>query len=122
MNLASNAVKFTRPGGHVKLSAAETIAGIVITVSDTGIGMNADDIPVALERFRQVTSRFRSKFDGTGLGLPIAKDLIELHGGTLTIASAVEVGTTVTISLPAARILARATHTYSGDCEAIAVA
>ena len=114
LNLASNAVKFTRPGGEVRVSATETGAGIIIKISDSGIGMTADEIPLALEPFRQVTSRFRSKFDGTGLGLPIAKNLVELHGGTLTITSQVEVGTTVTICLPATRILPATTLAEAG--------
>jgi len=122
LNLASNAVKFTRPGGEVRVSAAETAAGIIIKISDSGIGMTADEIPLALEPFRQVTSRFRSKFDGTGLGLPIAKKLVELHGGTLSIISEVEVGTTVTICLPAARFVSAATSALSDHSEAIAVA
>jgi signal transduction histidine kinase len=122
LNLVSNAVKFTRQEGKVRVSATETDAGIIIKVSDTGIGMTADQIPVALQPFRQVTSRFRSKLNGTGLGLPIAKDLVELHGGTLKIASQVDVGTTVTICLPAARILWATTRVESDRGEPISVA
>ncbi len=122
LNLVSNAVKFTRQEGEVRVSATETEAGIIIKVSDTGIGMTADQIPVALQPFRQVASRFRSKLNGTGLGLPIAKDLVELHGGALKIASQVDVGTTVTICLPAARILRATTRVESGHGDPISVA
>ena len=72
---------------------------------DTGIGMAEKDIPVALERFGQIDSTLARKYEGTGLGLPLAKQLTELHGGKLTIESSVDVGTTVTVALPAERIL-----------------
>jgi signal transduction histidine kinase len=71
-------------------------------VTDTGVGMRPEDIPMALERFRQVDGTHTRKFGGAGLGLPIAKLLTELHGGTLSIASAPGKGTTVTIRLAAA--------------------
>ena len=78
---------------------------IVFRVSDTGIGMPSEEIPKALEKFGQIDSKISRKYDGTGLGLPLAKHLIELHGGTLTIKSEVNVGTTVTIVLPHVRIV-----------------
>jgi signal transduction histidine kinase len=66
--------------------------------------MSSDDIPVALESFRQVESARSPKFEGTGLGLPLAKRLTELHGGTLLIESAPDQGTTVTVHMPIARV------------------
>jgi signal transduction histidine kinase len=75
-----------------------------ISVVDTGIGMKSADIPRALERFGQIDSTLARKYDGAGLGLPLAKHLTELHGGTVTIESAVGAGTTVTVSLPAERL------------------
>ncbi|HYM04112.1 MAG TPA: ATP-binding protein [Stellaceae bacterium] len=106
LNLLSNAVKFTPAGGWVKVSATRSADGSVsITVADNGIGMTPDDIPRALEPFRQLDSRLARRFEGTGLGLPLAKTLTELHRGTLTIESAVGVGTAVTVSLPADRSL-----------------
>jgi signal transduction histidine kinase len=122
LNLVSNAIKFTPQGGEVQVSAMETAGGIRINVSDSGIGMTADQIPVALQPFRQIKSRFRSSFSGTGLGLPITKHLVELHGGTLTIASQVNVGTTVTICLPAARIIRGRTRADVDRRQAIPVA
>ncbi len=121
LNLVSNAVKFTPQGGEVRVTAIETANGIEIGVTDTGIGMPAEQIPVALEPFRQIASQFRSKFSGTGLGLPIVKDLVELHGGTLDIDSRVNVGTTVTIRLPATRIVRRTALVESGYREAVPV-
>jgi signal transduction histidine kinase len=110
LNLLSNAVKFTPRGGRVSLSAAVSGDSVAIIVADSGIGMSSDDIPVALESFRQVESARSRKFEGTGLGLPLAKRLTELHGGTLLVESAPDQGTTVTVHMPVARVReARAT-------------
>ena len=83
---------------------APTDGFAIITVADTGIGMRAEDIAIALEPFRQVSGDkydvLTRRFDGTGLGLPLAKTLVELHGGTLAIESAPQRGTTVRIHLP----------------------
>ena len=105
LNLLSNAVKFTPKGGAVRVTAFLSETGISVAVADTGIGIAADDIPKALERFGQVDSTLGRKFEGTGLGLPLSKRLMELHGGTLEIDSVVGAGTTVTIGFPAYRIL-----------------
>jgi signal transduction histidine kinase len=110
LNLLSNAVKFSRRGGEVNLSARLAGSGeLVIAVRDSGIGMNAGDITVALQPFRQVESALSRSHEGTGLGLPLAKALIEKHGGALHIVSEREVGTTVTVTLPASRLLPAAT-------------
>jgi signal transduction histidine kinase len=105
INLLANAVKFTREGGQIRVSSFLTHGGLAICVSDTGIGMASEDIPRALTIFGQVDSSISRKHDGTGLGLPLAKHLVELHGGTLTIDSKVDVGTTVTVMLPLERIV-----------------
>jgi signal transduction histidine kinase len=105
LNLMSNAAKFTHPGGSVKVSAVYDLSDIAISVADTGIGIAKDDIPKALERFGQVDSRLARKYQGTGLGLPLAKQLTELHGGSFHLTSTVGVGTTVTFTLPPDRIL-----------------
>ena len=105
INLLSNAVKFTPSGGRVTLEAAVNAdRGLTIRVIDTGIGMEAADIPKALEPFGQVDSRLSRKYEGTGLGLPLSKALVELHGGKLDIQSEPGVGTTVSVVLPAARV------------------
>ena len=104
LNLLSNAVKFTPTGGRVSLSASIEADGAVITVEDTGIGMKAEDIPIALEPFRQIDGALSRRFDGTGLGLPLAKALVELHGGRLEIQSAPAAGTMVRILLPLERM------------------
>ena len=104
LNLLTNAVKFTPRGGTVTISATVAPeAGCHIRVTDTGIGMARDDIPRALSPFTQVDGGISREYEGTGLGLSITKALVELHGGVLGIDSEAGAGTTVTISLPAAR-------------------
>ena len=105
LNLMANAVKFTPEGGHVRVSGGRTPeGGVRIAVTDTGIGIAAADIPKALAPFTQVDSSLSRRYEGTGLGLPLARSMIELHGGTLDIRSEPGIGTTVTITLPAERV------------------
>ena len=104
INLLSNAIKFTPPNGRVDLKVARTETGeLMLRVADTGIGIAADKIEVALSPFGQVDNSLARKHDGVGLGLPITKHLIELHGGTLKIESEVGRGTVVTVTLPKTR-------------------
>ncbi|MDE2228941.1 MAG: HAMP domain-containing protein [Alphaproteobacteria bacterium] len=101
--LVSNAVKFTPAGGHITLSAKRGRDGFVaLSIADTGIGMRPEDIAVALSPFSQVDSSLSRRYEGTGMGLPLCKGVIELHGGRLEIASALGQGTTMTILLPEA--------------------
>ena len=106
LNLLSNGIKFTPKGGSVTVRAGVSAAGFSMQVSDTGIGMTQADIAKALERFGQVDSRLSRKYEGSGLGLPLARQLVELHGGSLSIESRLNVGTTVTAMFPAQRIVA----------------
>ena len=100
-NLLNNAIKFTRPGGTVTLEASRTSdGGAVAVVHDTGVGMTADEIEIALTPFGQVDGKKTRWREGTGLGLPIAKALVELHGGRLEIRSAKDVGTAAAAFLP----------------------
>ncbi len=109
LNLLSNAVKFTPPGGRVEVRVARDRAGaLVICVRDTGIGIAEADLPEALEPFGQAKNHSGQSHEGTGLGLPLAKAMVELHGGSLTLDSILGVGTTVTVVIPGARILDRA--------------
>jgi signal transduction histidine kinase len=108
LNLLSNAIKFTPEGGEVRISAFRSGTSVFLSVSDTGIGMKEDDIPKVLEPFRQVDSQMGRRHAGTGLGLPLTKELAELHGGSLKIESAVDFGTTATIALPFAEERRRA--------------
>jgi signal transduction histidine kinase len=104
-NLISNAVKFTSAGGSVTVSVRQRPDGNAeLVVRDTGVGMKPEDIPRALEPFQQIDGGLARSFPGTGLGLPIAKGLVEAHGGVLRILSAPGEGTAVTIQLPAAAV------------------
>ncbi|HEY5239584.1 MAG TPA: PAS domain-containing sensor histidine kinase [Rhizomicrobium sp.] len=104
-NLVSNAIKFTPDGGAVTVACEEAPDGILLKISDTGIGIAEADLPKVLERFGQVDSKLARKHTGTGLGLPLVKELVELHGGSLAMTSKLGVGTTVTVTFPPARIV-----------------
>jgi PAS domain S-box-containing protein len=102
INLLSNAIKFTHAGGRVELAAQRMADGaIAITVADTGIGMSDDQIAVALEPFGRVESASIKDSTGTGLGLPIVKNLIEAHGGRLQLRSQLKRGTIARLVFPA---------------------
>jgi signal transduction histidine kinase len=103
VNLIGNAVKFTPAGGRVTISSETDEAALRICVQDTGIGIRAEDIPLVVQPFYRVNSVLDAKHQGAGLGLPFAKSVVELHGGTLTIESKLGSGTTVSVSLPLAR-------------------
>jgi len=105
INLISNGIRFSPRGGEVLVSAFRHDAGLSLSVADKGIGISANDIPKALERFGQLDSGPNRRHEGAGLGLPLAQHLMELHGGTLRIASQPGVGTTVTATFPARRIV-----------------
>jgi signal transduction histidine kinase len=101
INLLSNAVKFSPPGGRVGISAGiGADGGIAISVADNGVGMTAEEVTLALQPFRQVNASVAARNEGSGLGLPIATSLMEMHGGTLHIDSMPGRGTTVTINFP----------------------
>lgn len=109
LNLLANAIKFTPKGGSVIVAThgddpENPLGGLVITVSDTGIGIAPEDIPTALTAFGQVHSTYTRTNVGTGLGLPLSRRLIEMHGGSLSLDSTVGKGTTVTIRLPPERV------------------
>jgi signal transduction histidine kinase len=106
INLLSNAVKFTQRGGSVTVAGKrEADGGFAITVSDTGIGMSDPELGIAMEPFGQVENSLARSFEGTGLGLPLARRMTELHGGRLTLRSVKGVGTTAEVYLPAGRVL-----------------
>ena len=106
LNVLSNAIKFTHAGGKVTLKVwSNTRSGYLFQVIDTGIGIALADIPKALTPFEQVDSALNRSHQGTGLGLPLAKSLVELHGGYLDLQSEVGAGTTITMRFPSERIV-----------------
>lgn len=105
LNILSNAFKFTAPGGKVRVRLrADPVRGMTLRVSDSGIGMRTADIGRAMEMFAQLDSGFRRRFGGTGIGLPLSRQLVELHGGSLGISSRPGKGTVVTVKLPPGRV------------------
>jgi signal transduction histidine kinase/HAMP domain-containing protein len=122
LNLMSNAVKFNEPGGTVSVWAGPGKPGMIeLRITDTGIGMSPSDIVVAMTPFGQVDSSLGRRYPGTGLGLPLTKALVELHGGTIAIASTPGRGTTVTVSIPNAAMVAPPDEStiFSVDREAV---
>jgi len=107
INLLANAIKFTPDNGTVRVTICRRDEEAAIVVSDTGIGMARDDIPKAFERFRQVDGSLSRKYEGAGLGLPLAKQLMGAHGGKIELESTLHVGTTVTMVFPHERVVAR---------------
>jgi signal transduction histidine kinase/HAMP domain-containing protein len=100
LNLLSNAIKFTEKGGTVSLHAAATPEGVAVLVADTGIGMDPGDIEIAFQPFGQVDNRLERRYEGTGLGLPLTKALVDLHRGAIVIDSARGEGTRITVTFP----------------------
>ncbi len=106
LNLLSNSVKFTPEGGEISLSAALTQDGqLEQVVTDNGIGISDEHLPVVMQPFRQVENAMSRTHEGTGLGLPLAKALVELHDGRLVIESEKGRGTTARVLLPATRVV-----------------
>jgi len=104
LNVLSNAVKFTRDNGKISIDVSSTgDETLRIIVSDSGIGMESSDIPVALEKFGQVESGLNLNTGGTGLGLPLVRSMIEMHGGQIEIDSRIDEGTTVALEFPLRR-------------------
>ena len=109
INLLSNAVKFSPGPGSVRVRARVELDGtMILSVADSGIGIAEKDIAKALQPFNQVGSALTGGHEGTGLGLPLAKSFLEVQGGSLEIASQIGKGTTVTLRLPAERVLSKA--------------
>lgn len=107
INLISNAAKFTPPEGHITVSAARDSVGVEFSVADDGIGIDPADHGKVLRPFEQADNRLTRRYEGVGLGLPLTKAFVEVHGGTLSLDSAVGAGTTITVHLPAERVAGR---------------
>ena len=107
LNLLSNAVKFTPQGGEIWIKVGWTASGgQYVSVKDSGPGIPEDEIPVVLASFGQGSNAIKSAEQGAGLGLPIAKSLVDLHAGTFTLKSKLRVGTEVIVTLPPERVMA----------------
>ena len=102
INLVSNAIKFTERGGKVTASAGVEGSRLVLRISDTGVGIAADDLKRIGDPFFQAGKTYQRRHEGTGLGLSIVKSLVGLHSGEMTVQSKLDEGTTVTVALPLA--------------------
>jgi signal transduction histidine kinase/HAMP domain-containing protein len=100
LNLLSNAVKFTPEGGTIAVDAMPANGAVEVSVTDTGIGVAAEDQALIFEEFRQASTDHAGKREGTGLGLALTKKLVELHGGTIAVKSELGTGSTFTFTLP----------------------
>jgi two-component system, cell cycle sensor histidine kinase DivJ len=100
LNLVSNAIKFTERGGKVTVSAAVEGSRLVLRISDTGVGIAADDLMRIGDPFFQAGKTYQRRHEGTGLGLSIVKTLVGLHAGEIKVQSRIDQGTTVTVALP----------------------
>jgi signal transduction histidine kinase len=106
LNLVTNAIKFSESGGRIEIACrADPATGLTLSVTDSGIGIAPKDLGRVLEAFEQVDSAVNKQHQGTGLGLPLVKAMMELHGGKLELQSTVGVGTTAILSFPAERLV-----------------
>jgi signal transduction histidine kinase len=103
LNLLTNAIKFTPENGMVRLAAAPADDGYAFSVTDTGIGIAAEDLDRVFDEFQQVGNDSARKAEGTGLGLSLTRRLVELHGGTIRVSSAPGKGSAFTFTFPARR-------------------
>src|SRR5262249_28374404 len=105
--LLGNAIKFTPQGGEIWLKAGWTASGgQYVSVKDSGPGIPEEEIPIVLASFGQGSNSIKSAEQGAGLGLPIAKSLVDLHGGTFTFKSKLRIGTEVLVTFPPERVMA----------------
>ena len=121
VNLLSNAIKYTPMGGRIEMRfAASDDGGAAIDVADTGIGMSAEDMHVAFEPFGRSRALEERRQPGTGLGLALARALVRLHRGDLTLTSRLNIGTTASIILPESAVFAVANPTAKTSAKAAA--
>ena len=118
LNVMSNAVKFTDPGGRIAVLVTGDDEGISVAISDSGMGLTPEELNVVMRPFEQAANATKINASGTGLGLPLSKDLAEMHDGTLKISSVKGEGATVTLWLPASRFVGN--DKPAGDNHAVA--
>lgn len=100
LNLLSNAIKFTKPEGEISVSVRNTKASVIISVKDLGIGIKKEDLKIMFQRFRQVNKSLTRENEGSGIGLSLVKQLVELHDGSIGIESEYGKGSEFIIELP----------------------
>lgn len=116
-NLLSNAIKFTPKGGRVTLRVWQEENTAILQVKDTGIGIAEDQLPLLFQKFQQLESSYNRTYEGTGLGLALTKQLVELHGGSIEVESTPGAGSTFTVWLPAQPIIKDEGSRMKGETE-----
>ncbi len=109
-NLLSNAIQYTRPGGQVTVTVRSDNDSAIVAVEDTGAGIPESDLPLIFDRFHRVDTARSRKSGGSGLGLSICRSIVEAHGGTITVSSAVDHGSTFIVTIP------RSQNSSGSDC------
>ncbi len=104
-NLIGNAIKYSPRGGNISISTSEEKEYLRITVTDTGIGIPADDLPHIFEEFYRALNARKSEKEGTGLGLTITKNIVERYDGRINVESRLDEGTKITVDFPWRRII-----------------
>jgi two-component system cell cycle sensor histidine kinase PleC len=121
LNLLSNAIKFTPQGGEIWLKVGWTASGgQYMSVTDTGPGIPEEELPIVLASFGQGSNAIKSAEQGAGLGLPIAKSLVDLHGGTFTLTSKLRIGTEVIVTFPPERVISGLAPIAESDAPTVA--
>jgi two-component system cell cycle sensor histidine kinase PleC len=106
LNLMSNAIKYTKQGGSVTIATRMRANGsLELSVRDTGCGIDERDLGIVMQPFGQIDNPYNRVNQGTGLGLPLARRLVELHDGSLRLESRIGIGTTATVMLPPGRVI-----------------
>jgi signal transduction histidine kinase len=99
-NLMSNAIQYNHPDGRVVVTVRSDTDSATVVVEDTGVGIPESDLPLVFDRFHRVDAARSRESGGSGLGLAICRSIVDAHGGTITVASAVSRGSTFTVTLP----------------------
>ena len=100
LNLLSNAIKYTKENGYIKVEINTTKSDVIVSVKDSGVGIPKDKLDIIFDRFGQVNASFNRKNEGSGIGLSIVKNLIEMHGGYIDVKSEIEKGSDFIFTIP----------------------
>ena len=115
LNILSNAIKFTPENGFIDVSINSTESEVVVSIKDSGVGIPKDKLDVIFDRFGQVEGSFNRKSEGSGIGLSLVKNLVELHGGNIKVYSKINEGTEFIFTIPIVKIAEDTVQDYDVD-------